>query len=57
MDKSKRLDDIASEILKNDAKENGTTLYRMGIIDARRRYMINKREISMSRLEKKRDEE
>jgi len=57
MDKSKKIDDIATEILREDARNNGTTLYRMGIIDTRRRYMINKREISMSRLEKKRDDE
>lgn len=57
MDKSKRLDEIATEMLQQYAKENGTTLYRMGIIDQRRRYMINKRELSMSRLEKKRDSE
>jgi hypothetical protein len=57
MDTSKRIEEIATEMLRNHAKENGTTLYRMGIIDARRRYMINKREISMSRLEKRRDSE
>jgi hypothetical protein len=57
MDMSKRIDEIATQILQQYAKENGTTLYRMGIIDQRRRYMINKREISMSRLEKKRDSE
>ena len=57
MDKSKRLDEIATEMLQQYAKENGTTLYSMGIIDQRRRYMINKRELSMSRLEKKRDSE
>lgn len=55
MDKSKHLDEIATEFLQQYAKENGTTLYRMGIIDQRRRYMINKREIQMSRFEKKRD--
>lgn len=56
MDKSKILDEIATEILQKHAKDNGTTLYRMGIIDERRRYMINKREIQMSRLEKKREQ-
>jgi hypothetical protein len=57
MDMSRRIDEIATQILQQYAKENGTTLYKMGIIDQRRRYMINKREISMSRLEKKRDSE
>lgn len=47
------IDDIATEILRLHAKENGTTLYRMGIIDTRRRYAIDRREIQMSRFEKK----
>ncbi len=56
MSKEKRIEEIATELLQSYAKENGTTLYRMGIIDTRRRYMINKREIQMSRLEKGREE-
>lgn len=57
MDNSKMIEEMATELLQKNAKENGTTLYKMGIIDQRRRYMINKREIQMSRLEKRRDSE
>jgi hypothetical protein len=56
MKNQKKIDEIATEILQSYAKENGTTLYRMGIIDTRRRYMINKRELQMSRFEKRRED-
>lgn len=47
------LEEIATEMLAQYAREHNTTLYRMGIIDKRRRYSIDKREIQMSRIEKR----
>lgn len=44
------IEEIATEFLRSVAKENNTTLYKMGIIDTRRRHSINKREIYMSRI-------
>lgn len=45
----KTLEEIATEMLVADAKEHNTTLYRMGIHDDRRRWMIRKREVPMSK--------
>lgn len=50
---SKALEDEATELLRQDAKENGTTLFREGILDERRQWMIKKREIPFSSLERK----
>lgn len=49
----RRLEDEATELLRKDAKEHKTTLYREGIIDDRRRMAINRREIPMSKFEKR----
>ncbi len=51
------LEDRADEILRKDAQSRGTTLYREGILDARRQSMIRKREMPMSILEKRRQED
>jgi hypothetical protein len=51
------LDDEATELLRDDAKEHHTTLYKEGIIDERRRKVINQREIPMSKFEKKREKD
>jgi hypothetical protein len=48
------LEDRADRILREDAQSRGTTLYREGMLDARRQSMIRKREIPMSVLEKRR---
>jgi hypothetical protein len=53
----RNLEDKATEILRHDAKDHDTTLYREGIIDERRRNLINKREIPMSKFEKKREKD
>lgn len=47
------LEDWATLLLLEDAKKRKTTLYREGIIDDRRRRVINKREIPLSKFEKK----
>lgn len=49
----KELEEQATEILRRDAKEHHTTLYREGIIDERRRNVINKREVPLSKFEKR----
>lgn len=56
MQREMTLEEQATELLKQNAKELGTTLYRLGIIDNRRRYMIDRREIAMSRFERRRSE-
>jgi hypothetical protein len=53
MEKDKTLEELATELLEEDAKSRGTTLYRLGIIDRRRRRTINSREIPLSKFEKK----
>jgi hypothetical protein len=42
------LEEEATELLRQDAKDHHTTLYREGIIDERRRRLISQREIPMS---------
>ena len=42
------LEEQATEILKADAKEHHTTLFREGILDERRQRLISKREIPLS---------
>lgn len=49
----KELEEQATEMLQQDAKKNGTTLYREGIIDDRRRSVINRREVPLSKFEKR----
>lgn len=52
---SRTLEEEATLLLTADAKKNHTTLYREGIIDDRRRRMINRREIPFSVIERKRN--
>lgn len=49
----KELEEKATELLVQDAKDNQTTLYREGIIDERRRKAINMKEVPMSKFEKR----
>lgn len=49
----RHLEEQATEMLREDAKKNGTTLYKEGIIDERRRSVINKREVPLSKFEKR----
>ena len=53
MQKDRTLEEIATDMLRDDAKAKGTTLYRQGIIDERRRRTINSREIPLSKFDKK----
>ncbi len=55
MEREKTLEELATEILQEDAKVRGTTLYREGIIDPRRRKLINSKEIPLSKFEKRKD--
>ena len=50
---ARSLEEQATEILRKDAKDNHTTLYREGIIDERRRRVIARREIPMSATDRK----
>lgn len=45
---SKSLQQQADELLREDARKRGTTLYREGILDERRQRKIGQREIPMS---------
>lgn len=54
MEKELSLEEQATEMLRQDAKAHNTTLYREGIIDERRRWLISKREVSMSSIHLKR---
>jgi|WetSurMetagenome_2_1015567.scaffolds.fasta_scaffold360413_2 hypothetical protein len=47
------LEEQADELLRDDAKKRKTTLYREGIIDERRRRLIDRREIPLSKWDKK----
>jgi hypothetical protein len=52
-ERDKTLEEQATELLELDAKARRTTLYKEGIIDERRRRMIDRREIPLSKWEKK----
>lgn len=52
----RHLEEEATELLRQDAKDHKTTLYKEGIIDERRRNVINRREIPMSKFEKREDD-
>lgn len=56
-DQAKSLEELADDILEKDAKKRGTTLYREGIIDERRRRVHRQREFPMSALEKNQKED
>jgi len=56
-DCSQSLEEQADEILQQDAKRRGTTLYREGIISKKRWRVIRAREIPLSFFERKTDEQ
>jgi hypothetical protein len=54
---TKSLEEQADDLLIKDAKCRGTTLYREGIIDERRRRLIQRREMPLSQWEHERRKE
>jgi hypothetical protein len=42
------LEEMAEDLLRNHAKENGSSLRKMGILDTRRLQVVRKREIPMT---------
>jgi hypothetical protein len=56
-DPSRELDRQAEALLEEWAAQQGTDLRSLGILNARRRALVARREIPLSRIRRERDEE